>query len=553
MLTVSDMRRRPVAIGLLALAALLVALVGGPLGTQALGETATLVGGNQDGPVGTTVTINLGGFTNATAPVAFWNNKSLKRISYTQNTGIPQSITVQFQPWNLPPGTFPIVVKVGTEEATTAATFELELPQIVNVTPTAGPWLSNVDIEINGFPIGALNTYNPTLGGRPLTRVALLPGAPTPPGDGPDNVIIRAQIPNHAVDGTIGMRVGSLSATGPAFDVQTPNPQAGDIYPDTGAGGTPVEIEVTGYPPGTYYATFGGRPAPGNLGPAVPCSPTAVTNGLSGTCVTATVPVTASGTYAFQVRVGGYSNASDMTFTVPPPEVIGYSPTSSGAQAAGAGPIEIAIANFPLSGAISARIGSSPVTVTSPVPTGCVGVYPGADSCITVELRTYNPTGPNQAFSVTRSSRTDTGPATFTVFPSSDLEVTVTKTPNGNGTTGTLYVWAINVKNKGFTTLNASNTTVLNFPVGSWSAFTLGTTTTHGIGNTVTGTVDQPNNRLICSHTVGTIAPGQQFTCRALVQFNAGTWTPTVSPLTMANFDYNPTNNAPVVPAVVIV
>ena len=520
-----------------------MALVGGPQGTAASG-TATLVGGNQDGAVGTTVTINLGGFSNATAPVAYWNGKTLKRISYTQLAGIPQSVTVQFQAWSLPPGTFPIVVKVGTEQATTAETFELEQPTILDVDPATGPWLSNFDIEIDGFPVGALNTYNPSIAGRPLTRIAINPGTL---GDGPDNVIITAQVPNHAVDGIVGMRVGSLSDTDVVFDVQTPNPQANGIYPDTGPPGTTVEIEVTGYPPGTYYATFGGRPAPGNLAAAVACSPAAVLDGLSGNCVTATVPLNASGTFPFQVRVGGYSNASDQSFVIPPPTVDAYSVASA---AAGQN-VEIKISNFPTSGAITASVGSSPVTLVTPVPVACVTAGAPTDSCITVQLRTYNPVGGPVAFQVTRNSKTAVGPATFTVSPSADLEITVTKTPNAAGNTGTLYVWAISVKNKGFMGSIAPISTGITFPVGALASITSSSVTTPP-GVTAATFTSLGSNLFACNISAGTLLPGQTATCRALTTFNVGSWTPTVNGLSTTYHDYNSANNQPAIPAVVI-
>src|SRR5205085_5060069 len=101
-LTVSDMRRRHIAIGLLA-SALVFGVLGGPVGTSALPQ-ATLVGGAQDGPVGTTVVVNLSGFSNTSAPTGFWNGKTLQRTAYTTDLDdVPDQVTLKFQSFALPP------------------------------------------------------------------------------------------------------------------------------------------------------------------------------------------------------------------------------------------------------------------------------------------------------------------------------------------------------------------------------------------------------------------------------------------------------------------
>ena len=139
----------------------------------------------------------------------------------------------------------------------------------------------------------------------------------------------------------------------------------------------------------------------------------------------------------------------------------------------------------------------------------------------------------------------------YSVSPSADLQVTVTKTPNAAGSTSTLYVWAINVKNKGFMGSAAPISSGITFPVGSLATIANSSVTTPP-GVTAATATDLGTRQFVCNISAGTLLPGQTATCRALVTFNAGSWTPTTNALTSTYFDYNSANNQPAIPVVVI-
>ena len=315
----------------------------GPSGTATSATNfgvVPVVGGSfspSSGPAGTSVSVSGLGFLGATA-VTF---NGVAAASFTVNSAGSITATVP-----VGASTGPIAVTTAGGTGTSATSFTVPA-SISSFTPTSGPAGTTVTVAgnaltgasavtVNGYPVASFTVVSATS----LTFV--VPAAAA--GGGP----VRIVTPN-----------GSPSSTG-AFTI---TPTITSFTPTSGTAPTVVDLTGTGFG-GVTAVTFNGVAA------------TYSVNSL--TSITANLPAGAS-TGPIRVITNNGTAISPTDFTVPPPTITSFTPTSGlpGGSAALTGTGLLGITSMTLNGTpVTAFVVTSATSITFTVPAGATGVGP---------------------------------------------------------------------------------------------------------------------------------------------------------------------------------
>ncbi len=293
------------------------------------------------GPVGTSVLIsgtNFGTFVPGDTVTFNGTVASLQNTNNWIDTGITLPV---------PTGatTGPVVVTVGGF-ASTSVNFTVSPVNITSLNPTSGP--AGTPVTITG------TNFGPTQGAS-FVNIGGVTATPT----NWNQTSIVAPVPSGATTGNVTVTVGGVTSNAVPFTVTSPS--ISGLSPNNGPAGTSVTITGTnfGATQGTSTVTFNGT--------------TATPTSWSATSIAVSVPTGATNGNVV-VTVGGVAS-NGINFTVSPPNISLFSPTSGPAGT----PVTITGTNFGASqGTSTVRFSGVTATPTSwsatsisvPVPTG---------------------------------------------------------------------------------------------------------------------------------------------------------------------------------------
>jgi RHS repeat-associated protein len=245
------------------------------------------------GAAGTSVTISGTGFGASQGSSTVKLNSATATVTSWSDTQIVVTV---------PNGTSGNMIVTEGGVASNGVAFTVPPPQITSLSPTSGG--VGTQVTINGSGFGAtqgsstVNFYNGWQG-------SVVSWSATQ---------IVATVPAHATTGPVTVTVNNVSSnTNQIFTM--PNPAITTLSPNSGAVGTSVTINGTG-----FGATQGSSTVKLN-------GSTATVTSWSDTQVVITVPNTISGSMI--VTEGGVAS-NGVAFTVPPPQITSISPTSGG-------------------------------------------------------------------------------------------------------------------------------------------------------------------------------------------------------------------------------
>ncbi len=246
------------------------------------------------GPTGSQVQINGSGFgaSQGSSTVKFNGSYSATVISWSDT-----QITV-----TVPPQAFTglVLVTVGGVDSNRTVYFNVPAPQITSLSPTSGGVGTQVTVNGSGFQATKAANSSISFNGLPGTVVTWN-----------DTQIVANVAANTATGGVKVVVNGVVSNQDQVFTL--PNPIISGLVPSSGPVGTAVHINGSGFgaSPGTSTVQCNGV--------------NAATTSWTDSSITATVPTTST-TGAVLVTVGGVKTSSNISFTIPPPQVNSISP-----------------------------------------------------------------------------------------------------------------------------------------------------------------------------------------------------------------------------------
>jgi len=246
------------------------------------------------------VQINGSGFgaSQGSSTVKFNGSYSATVISWSDT-----QITV-----TVPPQAFTglVLVTVGGVDSNRTVYFNVPAPQITSLSPTSGGVGTQVTVNGSGFQATKAANSSISFNGLPGTVVTWN-----------DTQIVANVAANTATGGVKVVVNGVVSNQDQVFTL--PNPIISGLVPSSGPVGTAVHINGSGFgaSPGTSTVQCNGV--------------NAATTSWTDSSITATVPTTST-TGAVLVTVGGVKTSSNISFTIPPPQVNSISPTSGPAN-----------------------------------------------------------------------------------------------------------------------------------------------------------------------------------------------------------------------------
>jgi hypothetical protein len=248
------------------------------------------------GPVGAVVHINGSGFGTQTGNSVTFSPSAGASIVTWSDTQIAATV-----PSTATTGA--VIVTVGGVSTPANIDFTVPAPQVNSVSPTSGIVGSSVTINGSGFQTSK------------GTSTLVLNNTTASTTSWSDTQIV-ATVPSGATSGPAVITVNGVSSNRDVM-FTVPNPIINSVSPTSGAVGTPVVINGTGFgsAQGSTSVRFGSEFA--SVAPA----------SWSDTQISTTVPQTASGG-SISVTVGTSSSNSPIDFNVPIPQITSISPIS---------------------------------------------------------------------------------------------------------------------------------------------------------------------------------------------------------------------------------